>query len=224
MKCTTIQDITLRTLLPFVFRGMEGSLKIRSSEIWAKDSFVFNRGCKFCIHTESGGGKSSLLSFIYGNRIDYQGSICFNNTDVKSLSIQQWCDIRTKHIALLPQEMRLFPELTVMQNIELKNQRTGHKKTSEIEEYLARLGIIEKKDVEVGKLSIGQQQRVAVVRAICQPFNFIFLDEPVSHLDEKNNAIVALIIEEEAAKQEAGIITTSVGNHLLLKNASFIYL
>lgn len=224
MKCTTIQKITLRTLLPLVFRDMESSIKIRTSEIWTKDSFVFNRGCKFCIHTESGGGKSSLLSFIYGNRIDYQGSIYFNETNIKSLNMQQWCDIRTKHIALLPQEMRLFPELTVMQNIELKNQRTGYKKRSEIEEYLARLGVIEKKDVKVAQLSIGQQQRVAIVRAICQPFNFIFLDEPVSHLDEKNNAIAALIIEEEAAKQEAGIITTSVGNHLSLKNANFISL
>lgn len=224
MRYDIIQNITLRSLLPFVFRGMEDTLKIRTSQIWAKDSFVFNRGCKYCIHTESGGGKSSLLSFVYGDRMDYQGSVFFDNTDVKSLNIQQWCEIRTRHIALLPQEMCLFPELTVMQNIELKNRRTGHKKVSEIEEYLDCLGIIDKKNVEVSSLSIGQRQRVAVIRAICQPFDFIFLDEPVSHLDEKNNAIVASVIEGEAARQGAGIITTSVGNHLLLNNANFISL
>ncbi len=223
MKSVEIHEIKLNSLLPLVFRGMGGSHR-RSSEIWDRKNFVFSRGSRYCIQTESGGGKSSLLSFIYGNRIDYQGTICFNDTDIRTLRTQQWCKIRTENLALLPQEMRLFPELTVMQNIELKNQRTNHKSKSEIEDYLVRLGIIEKKDVAVGKLSIGQQQRVAIIRAICQPFNFIFLDEPVSHLDKINNSIVASIIDEEADKQGAGIITTSVGNNLLLNNISLISL
>ncbi len=224
MDFTTIENISLQHLLPLVFRGMEESQRIQSSEIWNRDSFVFRRGEKYCVHAESGGGKSSLLSFIYGNRVDYQGTLCFDNTDVRLFSIRQWCDVRTRHIALLPQEMRLFPELTVLQNIQLKNQRTGYKTPSDIEDLLSRLGIAEKKDTVAGKLSIGQQQRVAVVRSICQPFDFIFLDEPVSHLDEKNNALAASIIEEEAARQGAAIVTTSVGNHLLLNNASFISL
>ena len=76
----------------------------------------------------------------------------------------------------------------------------------------------------VGKLSIGQMQRVALVRAVCQPFDFIFLDEPVSHLDARNNKIVADIITEEADRQGAGIISTSVGNHLMLDNAKFVSL
>ena len=75
-----------------------------------------------------------------------------------------------------------------------------------------------------GKLSIGQMQRVAVVRAVCQPFDFIFLDEPVSHLDARNNKIVADIITEAADSQGAGIVSTSVGNHLMLDNAKFVSL
>ena len=63
---------------------------------------------------------------------------------------------------------------------------------------------------------MGQQQRLAIVRALCQPFDFILLDEPVSHLDAENNAIAAEIIAEEASRQGAGIISTSVGNHLML--------
>ena len=48
------------------------------------------------------------------------------------------------------------------------------------------LGISEKVNEKAGKLSFGQQQRVAFIRALCQPFDFIFLDEPISHLDEEN--------------------------------------
>lgn len=132
--------------------------------------------------------------------------------------------MRSRHIALLPQEMALFPELTVAQNIALKNDRTQHKEEAEILSLLDRLGIAEKYDEPVGKLSIGQQQRVAIVRAICQPFDFIFLDEPVSHLDLNNNRMVAEIITEEAESQGAGVVTTSVGNPLLLSGATFISL
>lgn len=219
-----IHSIELRHLLPIVFKGMEDSERIRTSQIWEVPSFVIEKGCRICIHAESGCGKSSLLSFIYGNRGDYSGKILFNGKDTKQLSVQQWCDVRTKSIALLPQEMRLFPELTVMQNIRLKNDITGHKSEEEILELLERMGIKDKKEEAAGRLSIGQQQRAALVRAVCQPFDFIFLDEPVSHLDEKNNRIAAKIIEEEADMQSAGIVSTSVGNNLLLHGSKYIML
>ena len=218
------ETIEVRSLLPKVFSGMEDTEKIRSSQIWGEQSFVIRRGCRICIQAESGSGKSSLLSFIFGLRNDYNGEILFDGTDIKTISVPQWCDIRTSTISLLPQDMGLFPELTVAQNIELKNNRTGHKSGVQIEELLERLGIAGKRDVAVGKLSIGQMQRVALVRAVCQPFDFIFLDEPVSHLDARNNRIVADIVGEEADRQGAGIIATSVGNHLLLDNAQFISL
>ena len=68
-------------------------------------------------------------------------------------------------------------------------------------------------------MSIGQQQRLAIIRALCMPFDFIMLDEPVSHLDSTNNRIAAEIIAEEAARLGAGVISTSVGNPLLLHSA-----
>ena len=71
-------------------------------------------------------------------------------------------------------------------------------------------------DVEVGKMSFGQQQRVALIRALCQPFDFLFLDEPVSHLDEINANNMARILTEEAMKQGAGVVVTSIGKHLEL--------
>lgn len=219
-----LETITIQSLLPMVFTGMEEAEKICSSQIWEEPSFVFQRGCKICIQAESGSGKSSLLNFILGNRTDYKGNILFNGNNVRTFSIDDWCRIRTENIAFLPQEMGLFPELTVVQNIDLKNNRTHHKSAKQIKTLLEQVGLAEKCDILVGKLSIGQMQRVALIRSVCQPFDFIFLDEPVSHLDMRNNTIVADMISEEADRQGAGIIATSVGNHLMLENAQFISL
>ena len=219
-----IERITISNLLPNVFKGMETTSRIRESRIWEAPPFTFLRACRICIRAESGGGKSSLLSFIFGSRTDYTGDILFNDKNIREFNISQWCDIRKNSIALLPQEMRLFPELTVIENIQLKNCLTGHKNLKEIKEMLESLGVSDKINSLVSKLSIGQQQRVALVRTFCQPFDFIFLDEPVSHLDETNNRIVAKLIEREASKANAGIITTSVGNNLLLDSPEFINL
>lgn len=219
-----IREISIHNLLPKVFEGMQESSMIRESRIWETPSFTFKRRCKICLYAESGSGKSSLLSFIYGNREDYSGEIMFDDENIRNFSIERWCDLRKFSLALLPQEMRLFPELTAYENILLKNDLTHHKSPKEIMSYFKILGIQDKIDSPVAKLSIGQQQRVAIIRTLCQPFDFIFLDEPVSHLDDANNKLVAALIEEEAEKMNAGIISTSVGNHLLLSHPEFVKL
>ncbi len=219
-----MEAITIRNLLPSVFAGMEDTEKIRSSHMWGERSFVFRRGCRLCIQAESGSGKSSLLSFIFGLRTDYCGDILFDGMNTRELDVEQWCGIRTSVLSLMPQDMALFPELTVAENIDLKNRRTNHKSRAQILEMLERMGLADKYNAPAGKLSIGQMQRVALVRSVCQPFCFIFLDEPVSHLDSRNNRIVAEMISGEAERQGAGIVATSVGNHLLLDNAQFISL
>ena len=195
-----------------MFAGHDGI----SSEIWRQD-VTLERGKRYLISAESGTGKSSMCSYIYGYRQDYSGVIAFDGQDIRQLTVAQWCDIRQRHIAYLPQEMRLFAELTAMENVELKNDLTGFKSRDEICRLFQALGIENKQDSLVAKLSIGQQQRVAIIRALCQPCDFIMLDEPVSHLDDENNRIAADLITQEAARQGAGIIATSVGNHLKMQ-------
>lgn len=98
----------------------------------------------------------------------------------------------------------------------LKNRLTGHCSDERIMAMFDRLGIGNLVDRPASRLSIGQMQRVALIRALCQPFDFILLDEPVSHLDERNNSIVASLVYETAEALGSSIIATSVGNRLLL--------
>jgi ABC-type lipoprotein export system ATPase subunit len=120
--------------------------------------------------------------------------------------------------------MRLFAELTAVENIMIKNRLTDRYSEREILQLLAELEIDNKAGQLAARLSIGQQQRVAIVRSLCQPFDFIILDEPVSHLDTRNNNIVASMVKRVADENHAGIITTSVGNPLLLKEAQHVKL
>ena len=118
---------------------------------------------------------------------------------------------------MLFQELRLFGELTAWENVQLKNGLTGFCRKQQVKDWFEQLGIADKWDVKVGKMSYGQQQRVAFVRMLCQPADFFFLDEPVSHLDDSNGQIMARILKEEAVRQGAGVIVTSIGKHLPLE-------
>lgn len=210
-----IDSITLDNVLPRAFAGMENDEPVKSSEVWLK-RISFSRPGFYMVEAESGAGKSSMCSFIYSSRGDYSGDILFDGRSVRQIGTDEWCRLRQRAIAYLPQELMLFPELTVIDNIEIKNRLTRHKSERWILETLAALGIEKKAAVPAGQLSVGQQQRVAIVRTLCQPFNFLLLDEPVSHLDERNNAAVASIIEAEARENHAAVIATSVGNKIKL--------
>ncbi|WP_294616220.1 ATP-binding cassette domain-containing protein [uncultured Bacteroides sp.] len=207
-----MNHIHLQQTLPQVFANRDTI----SSQIWHQD-ILFSKGKRYLIEAASGTGKSSLCSYIYGYRNDYQGIINFDGRNIRSLSVNEWTDIRKHSLSILFQELRIFPELTVLENILLKNRLTGHKKKKEILAFLEAIGIPDKVNEKTGKLSFGQQQRVAFIRSLCQPFDFIFLDEPVSHLDEENSLIMSRLLMEEADKQGAGIIVTSIGKHLELE-------
>ncbi len=220
MNTNHIETIRLSGVLPLPLEESRHSVQ---SELWLNE-FTFHRGHSYIIAAESGTGKSSLCSFIYGNRRDYSGEIFLNGQNYRTFTPEQILKLRRELIALLPQEMRLFPELTVKENIEIKNRLTRYKSTDEINRLMELTGIDALRDRRVDTLSIGQQQRVAIVRTVCQPFDFILLDEPVSHLDARNNRIVADLLSAEAASQGAAIIATSVGNHLMLDNATTLRL
>lgn len=206
-----MQSITLSNVLPHVF-AQRSDLK---SEIW-KQNVEFEKGKLYLVEAMSGTGKSTLCSYILGYRHDYTGLVRFDDTDVKALTVSNWVDIRQRNISHLFQELRLFPELTALENVEIKNKLTNFKTQAEIESWFERLGIADKLDAKVGRMSFGQQQRVAMIRALVQPFDFLLADEPISHLDDTNSAIMADIMMSEAKRQGAGVIVTSIGKHMEL--------
>lgn len=206
-----IDTISLEGMIPEVFVAES----IPPSDVWlCKTTFL--RGEAYLVEAASGAGKSSLCAYLYGSRSDYEGTLTFNGKDTRRFGIDRWQQLRRTGLAYLPQELSLFPELTALQNIELKNSLTNEIERGQVEEWLHMLGIDSRKNYPVGRMSVGQQQRVGIIRALCQPFDFILLDEPVSHLDEANNLRAASIILAEARRREAGIIATSVGNPILI--------
>lgn len=204
-----MREIEFRKIVPAAFSHEDNT----ESEIWDKD-VVFEKGRTYLLEASSGRGKSTFCSYIVGYRHDYEGQILFDGNDVKNMTTANWTDVRKKNIGYLFQELRLFPELTTLENINIKNSLTNYCTSDEINGWLDRLGIADKKDTKAGLMSFGQQQRVAFIRALVQPFDFLVLDEPISHLDDNNARIMSEIVKEQLAKSGAGLIVTSIGKHL----------
>ncbi len=202
--------ITFNTVVPQVFSEQTTPLE---SDVWNKEA-VFQKGKLYLLEADSGKGKSSFCSYILGYRHDYIGQILFDAQPINELKIRDWTDIRKQHLSLLFQELRLFPELTAFENVQIKNRLTGFKPRMAIVAWFEQLGIADKLDVPIRFMSFGQQQRVAMMRALVQPFDFIVVDEPISHLDDNNARVMGDILMKEAHEQGAGVIATSIGKHM----------
>lgn len=205
-----MNTIHLENVLPHVFSQQQGDLQ---SEVWLSD-LKLEKGKKYLIEAQSGKGKSTFCSYLLGYRRDYSGSLKFDDVDTMTYRVSDWISVRRNHISMLFQELRLFPELTALENVQIKNRITQHTDQQIILSWFERLGIADKVDSKVGLMSFGQQQRVAMMRALVQPFDFIVADEPISHLDDHNSDIMAQLMLEEAGKQGAAVVVTSIGKHM----------
>jgi len=194
-------QITLQQLSP-VFLEKE---KIDQSQIWNKD-LVFNRGEKIQLVAPSGSGKTSFIHFLYALRNDYTGNILFNNKNINRFTAEETANYRSSEVSIVFQDLRLFADHTAVENISIKKILNPYPGALPIEEMAKRLGITTKLNQAANICSYGEQQRIAIIRALQQPFCFLILDEPFSHLDEANSQKAMLLIEEEVEKRNAGII------------------
>ena len=208
-----MNKIVFKNVVPNVFAERDDL----HSDVWAND-VCFEKGHLYLVEADSGKGQSTFCSYIVGYRHDYTGSVFFDDDDTMSYNVSKWVDLRRRSISHLFQELRLFPELTAMENVLIKNKLTGFKTEKQILEWFDMLGIADKTDSKVGLMSFGQQQRVAMIRSLVQPFDFIISDEPISHLDDRNAEIMGKIMMEEAKRQGAGVIVTSIGKHMNLNS------
>jgi len=180
------------------------------SGIWGADSLLFEQGEHYAIEAASGRGKTSLLSIIFGLRTDYQGEVYIDEENIRLLGAKGWSELRKHKFSFIFQGLELFNDLTAIENIRLKNVITNHKTAAEIRNMADSLGMEPFLHKKAGILSFGQQQRVAIIRALCQPFTFLLADECFSHIDRENSLIAFDLIREECKRQGAGLILTSL--------------
>jgi putative ABC transport system ATP-binding protein len=183
---------------------------VANSAVYLQEEVLFEQGKKYLIKANSGQGKSSLLNFIYGLNTNFEGEIHYD----KTTDFSTRCKTQVSYIF---QDFKLFPSLTVWENLVLKNELTQHKTDEAMQAMLQKVGLWAKKDQLIIELSLGQRQRIAIVRALCQPFEWLLLDEPFSHLDESNISILTTLINEELIKNNAGMILTSLGSDYLFE-------
>ncbi|WGD35147.1 ATP-binding cassette domain-containing protein [Olleya sp. YS] len=182
-----------------------------SSEVWSKN-FELDTDSSYLIQAVSGSGKSSFFNFLYGLNNRYSGTILFDNNSISTFSECDWTNIRKHQISIVFQGLRLFPELTAFENIQLKNGLTNHKSKPDILEMMSRLDIDQLADKKAETLSYGQQQRVAIIRALCQPFELLLLDEPFSHIDNTQIDNAIALINQEVTKNNATLVIASLGD------------
>lgn len=194
-------QLALRQLLPTYF----DQSVTQTSEIWGKD-LVFNKGELIKIVAPSGSGKSSLVNFLYGLRKDYNGGITYSDKNIRQFTPEDFARHRKDNVSIVFQDLRLFPDQTVRENLEIKRQLNPYHPPAKIDEMAKRLGIGTKLSSLCGTCSYGEQQRIAIIRAMMQPFEILLLDEPFSHLDNNNSEKAMELMLEEAKARNATII------------------
>jgi ABC-type lipoprotein export system ATPase subunit len=112
----------------------------------------------------------------------------------------------------------------VAENLQLKNDLTVVFKEVELREMLRHLEIENKWDQKCKYLSMGQQQRVAIIRALCQPFDLLIMDEPFSHLDIVNTAKCLELIDQRCNTLNAGFVLTTLGDDHGFSYSKTLYL
>jgi putative ABC transport system ATP-binding protein len=212
-------QISLQQVVPAFFEAG----KADGSQLW-NQAISFSKGENIHIIAPSGSGKTSFIHFLYGLRKDFTGKILYDNNDIKNFDAEKFSTWRQQYISIIFQDLRLFTEQTVLQNLEIKRLLSPYHNESRITSMARRLGIESKLEKLCNTCSYGEQQRIAIIRSLQQPFDFLFLDEPFSHLDETNRQKAMQLMEEEAAERKASIILTDLKKIDYFKAERILYL
>jgi ABC-type lipoprotein export system ATPase subunit len=200
-------QITLQKILPI---PLAQKLITQQSDVWNQNC-CFDEKEWIKIKASSGTGKTTLIHLLYNLRNDYTGNILYNEVNVKSLTDEKIATYRQKEISIIFQDLRLFGHLTALENIQLK--RSIHPSLvsdSEMNHMIDCLGIRHIVNQKANICSYGEQQRIAIIRALMQPFKLLLMDEPFSHLDKENTTKAATLIANICKKNSAGFVLTDL--------------
>lgn len=174
-----------------------------------------NDGEHCLILGQSGSGKTTLLHLIAGLRTVQSGSIVLNDTKMNELSAGQLDRFRGRNIGIVFQQSHFVRSLTLEENLSLAQRLAGlpvnHSRISSI---LAQLNLAHKLRAKPDALSIGEQQRAAIARAVLNQPALILADEPTSALDDANTEQVIQLLQEQAASVNATLLIVTHDNRL----------
>ena len=200
-------EITLKNIIPI---PLKENLEKRPSQVWHNEIRFTPQG-KVKIKAPSGTGKTTLVHFLYGLRSDYIGNLEWDGKSQLRLDSDQVAHYRQKQISVVFQDLRLFANLTARENIELNRVlQEPYYPIDKIDEMAAELQVDHILDQPAGICSYGEQQRVAIIRALIQPFSILVMDEPFSHLDQANTKKAAAMIDRECDQRKAGFVLTDL--------------
>lgn len=155
----------------------------------------------------SGKGKTTLLHLLGGLLRPDGGSVTIGDTDISSLSERKLDHFRGQHIGIVLQESHFIASLNVLENIVLASWlANGKHSTDKAKKLLDHLGLASQMDKHPSKLSIGQQQRVSIARALINQPALLLADEPTSSLDDENTAVVAGLLSDLSKEFGAALI------------------
>lgn len=159
---------------------------------------------------KSGSGKSTLLNIISGIDVPDSGSVSIDGTDITKLSEKERTLVRRNKVGFIFQFFNLIPTLTVKENLLLPLELTGSNNTEErINSILSEVGLANRANTYPDKLSGGEQQRIAIARALIHNPDIILADEPTGNLDyETGFQIVDLLDRVVKQKGKTMIMVT----------------
>lgn len=199
--------IQLKNLVPI---PLKEKFQVRRSDIWNTE-VEFTKGEWIKIKAPSGTGKTTLIHSMYKLRMDYDGGVLYNDKNIREIEDDALALLRQQNISIIFQDLRLFANLTARENIELKRVlQAPYYESAMIDQMAETLQITHILNQRTGLCSYGEQQRIAIVRALMQPFEWLFMDEPFSHLDMENSKRAAQLIAQECKKRNAGFILTDL--------------
>lgn len=199
-------EIRLQNIIPVPFAG-----SVTGHEVWGQD-FTFHSKNNYLLTAPSGKGKSTLIHILHGSRTDFTGTLWINEQDSATFRPSEWASFRSEKIAVVFQDLRLFPQLTAHENLQIPH--LIHKNPNfedEVIRYSHALGMDAHLHKKCGILSLGQQQRIALIRALLQDFSCLLMDEPFSHLDTANQEVASELIHQVLLQKNAWMIVSSLG-------------
>lgn len=155
----------------------------------------------------SGTGKTTLLHLLGGLLIPSGGKLFVSGQEITKLKPSVLDAFRGKHIGLVLQQSHFVASLSVLENLNLASWlANGKKQTTKAITLLERMGLLDQSNKLPSTLSIGQQQRVSIARALMNEPKVILADEPTSSLDDENAQMVAQLLKELANEYRAALL------------------